>query len=49
VVFSNSGSPGKVKESLKETRNFKEYAKDYLGLSNAALEEAVEKGKFFEI
>jgi hypothetical protein len=33
----------------KDTRNFKEYAKDYLGLSDAVLEEAVKKGKFIEL
>jgi hypothetical protein len=33
----------------KETRNFKEYAKDYLGLSDTMLEEAVKKGKFIEV
>jgi hypothetical protein len=33
----------------KEVRNFKEYAKDCLGLSDTALEEAVKKGKFIEL
>jgi hypothetical protein len=33
----------------KETRNFKEYAKDYLSLSDMMLEEAVRKGKFIEV
>jgi hypothetical protein len=33
----------------KEMKNFKEYAKDYLGLSVKTLDEAVKKGKFIEV
>jgi hypothetical protein len=33
----------------KETRDFRDLAKDYLGLSVKALDEAVKQGKFIEV